>query len=269
MRILVVDDHYVIEAGVARALEQHNGHVVVGASSPAALRNELTRGTDFGLAFVDLHYGAGAPESGLAALEALAGYDIPCILYTSDGEQNRPLYLLAAFEFFPDTSTVLSKTAGDVEIARIVDIYANGLRPGPGASQRYRSPGDRTSLLKRLVGTSDDLILWRSLAKFTKLREIAADAHCSEKKVSDFISLRQSAIAEFEHEVMDLPVAPSPPTGERQRPLLDAHRFATVNADFFADPDVERLVRGKYDGEKRRSDAARTGDRHRRRGFRK
>ncbi|MCD9899814.1 hypothetical protein LUR56_06135, partial [Streptomyces sp. MT29] len=90
MRILVIDDVYTVEVGVARTVETE-GHTVVGVRDPEELRLRLPRDRDFQLALVDLHYGRGAPESGLAALDVLNAHSIPSVVHTVDGEDNRTL----------------------------------------------------------------------------------------------------------------------------------------------------------------------------------
>ncbi|WLQ45609.1 response regulator (plasmid) [Streptomyces laculatispora] len=265
MRILVVDDMLIVESGVARAVEE-GGHMVVGARDPAALRVLLEQDTDFQLAFVDLHYGRSATESGLAALEALDQHSIPSVVFSADGEQNRLLFLLAAFEFFPETSTFLSKHAGDQTINSIVEAIGRGDTPNAGPSRRYRpSRKEPASYLQQLVRRSSDLPLWRALAMHTTLSVIAGAAHCSQRKVSMFISERQPVIAALQQQMLDLPVVPAVREGERNTPLLEVCRFAQPNADFFNDPDVERLIDQAWgDRPLQRSAASRFGDAYRR-----
>jgi CheY-like chemotaxis protein len=268
MRILVVDDILWIESGIARAVDSE-GHTVVGARNPAKLRELLAQETDFQLAFVDLHYGAGAHESGLAALEALDQHNIPSVVFSADGEQNRLLFLLAAFEFFPGSCTFLSKHAGDQTVSNIVGAIARGDMPHGGPAQRYRPPRQGPSFLRQLISRSSDLVLWRALATHTSLTLIAGAANCSPRKVSLFISERQRVIADLQQQMLDLPVVPEVPDGEHNKPLLEVCRFAQPNADFFNDPDVKRLIDQAW-GEPptQRSAAARFGDAYRRRGRR-
>ncbi|MGW2130546.1 hypothetical protein [Streptomyces coelicoflavus] len=241
MRILVIDDIYVIELGVARAVEAE-GHTVVGARNPDELRQRLARDKDFQLALVDLDYGREVAESGLAALEVLNSHGIPSVIHTVDGEENRTLFLLAAFEFFPQTVAVLSKHASDGPLHQIIDALGRGYSPSPTLSQRYRPARGRTSLLSELVGRPEDLPLWRALARHTKLALVAKAVSRSERSVSEFLAKRQPVIARFQHEFMERPMPPEPTGGERNKPLLEVCGFARFHSEFFSDRDVERLA---------------------------
>ncbi|WP_156724526.1 response regulator [Streptomyces apocyni] len=263
MRILVVDDIVTLQSGVARAVET-DGHEVVGVMKPADLKNLLVSDPDYQLAFVDVDYGNIASESGLAALETLAKYEIPSVVYCADAEVNRLLHILAAFEFFPQTCTFLSKHAGDVEVNRVAAAIARGDRPHDKAAQRYRPPRNGTSFLRQLITRSSDLPLWHALATHSTLSLIAKAASVSTKTVSNFIADRQQVIAALHHEMLDLPIAPPTAPGKRQANLLEVCRFARPYEKFFRDKDVERLVRVTWDPAPRRSAGARAGDAHRR-----
>ncbi|NRQ31856.1 response regulator transcription factor [Nonomuraea sp. NN258] len=251
MRILVIDDVQAHEAGVARAVEKHGDHRVTGVRTPAELRLLLTQDSDFQLAFVDLHYGREVGESGLAALEALDQYEIPAVIYSADAEYNRTLYLLAAFEFFPQTCTLVSKHAGDEVVSRTVEAVRLGHNPAGAAALPYRPPRRGPSLLHRLIDKSDDLRIWRALARYSTLTLVAKEAAYSVKTISNFNDSRAPVIVEFEHKLRGRPL---PDSGEvdsqRGTPLMEAHTFALRNEDFFSDPDAERLVRLNWDRHK-------------------
>ncbi|GKQ37053.1 response regulator [Streptomyces sp. A012304] len=241
MRILVIDDVYTSEQGVARAVEPE-GHTVVGVRDPDELRRRLGQDRDFHLALVDLHYGRGATESGLAALEVLNAHSIPSVVHTLDGEDNRILFLLAAYEFFPQTVAVLSKHTSDRPLLQIIDALERKHSPNASLSQRYRPAPGRTSLLSELVGRPEDLRVWRALAQHTKLAVVAKAVNRSQRSVSEFLAKRQPVIARFEYEFMDRPMPPEPLEGQRNKPLLEICSFARFHSDFFSDPDVERLA---------------------------
>jgi DNA-binding NarL/FixJ family response regulator len=258
MRVLVVDDMYTIEAGVARALETNGEHKVQGVRNPEELRTLLSVDANYQLAFVDLHFGKetkDTKESGLAALETLAAYNIRSVIFVADGEANRRLYLLAAFEFFPNTYTVLSKNAGDQEVERIAQVVASGHVPNAEARRPYITERGETPLLRRLITRSGDLAIWQALGKHTTLSAIAQEAYCSTRTISAFIAQRHQVIMEIEETVRP------EERGNRTQGLIETHRFALLNADFFIAPEVERLIRRAWDGNGRaRSDAARAGD---------
>ncbi|MEV8395901.1 MULTISPECIES: response regulator [unclassified Streptomyces] len=241
MRILVIDDVYVIELGVARAVEGDK-HVVVGVRNPEELRRRLAWDKDFQLALVDLDYGRAVQESGLAALEVLSSQNIPSVIHTVDGEDNRTLFLLAAFEFFPQTVAVLSKHSGDEPLHQIIDALKRGYSPSRALSQRYRPARGRSSLLSELVGRPEDLPVWQALARHTKLSLVAKAVNRSQRSVSDFLAKRQPVIARFQYEFMERPMPPEPSGSERNKPLLEVCGFARFHSQFFFDPDVRRLA---------------------------
>src|SRR5262249_48925997 len=78
-----------------------DGHTVVGVRDPAALPRMLAYEEPFEAAIVDLRYVQSA-ATGLTALATLRELSpgTKTIISTTDEEENRLLYLLAAFQFF-------------------------------------------------------------------------------------------------------------------------------------------------------------------------
>ncbi|MEW1583451.1 hypothetical protein AB0407_36075 [Streptomyces microflavus] len=255
MRILVIDDMVTLHSGVARAVES-DGHEVTGVIKPGDLENLLIADPDYQLAFVDIDYAHITVESGLVALETLEKHGIPSVLYCADAEVNRLLYILAAFEFFPRTCTLLSKHAGDTEVHRVVTSMARGDRPHDRAAERYRPPGGGTSFLHQLIERSTDLALWRALATHSTRALIAKSAHVSESKVDQFTADRHQIILRLHCEVLDLPI---PSLTARNSNLVEVCRFARTHDKFFEDKDVERLVRTSWDPAPRQSASKRAG----------
>src|SRR4051812_44329362 len=103
MRIVVADDFVSVEQTISRALEDKGDgtrtrHEVVGVRSPQALRKALASAS-FDLAFVDMDFGRGVPDSGLVALRFLDEAGVKAVVHSADSEDNRVLFLLAAFQF--------------------------------------------------------------------------------------------------------------------------------------------------------------------------
>src|SRR5260370_32839789 len=78
-----------------------DGHTVAGVRDPAALPRMLAYEEPFEAAIVDLRYVQSA-ATGLTALATLRELSpgTKTIISTTDEEENRLLYLLAAFQFF-------------------------------------------------------------------------------------------------------------------------------------------------------------------------
>ncbi|WP_261557950.1 hypothetical protein [Frankia tisae] len=235
---MVVDDFLGVETDMARALDDAGDVEVVGTRSPRDLADLLAVDSDFQLAFVDLHYGRGATESGLAALGSLAEHEIPSIVQTADGEDNRLLFLLAVFTFFPDTWTLVPKAAGHEPIRRAVAALRAGYRPEDGAARRYKKAAP---LLTRLVTRPSDLLIWRALLNNFREPQVAQAAHVSKRVVSQFTADRRPVVAQIEADLLGRRLGPGTGPDERGANLLEVSAFARLHADFFSAPDVERL----------------------------
>ncbi len=124
MRIVVVDDILDFGNVVARALEG-TPHEVTAVLSPEALPRVL-RKQGFDLAFVDMDfYYADSRQTGLTALRHLTEHAVRAIIYSLDSEDNRLLFLLAAFQFY-DPLTLLSKGEGSYKIRHLIDLIDQG-----------------------------------------------------------------------------------------------------------------------------------------------
>jgi hypothetical protein len=166
MKIIVVDDHIAAQETVTVALASDPAtkhHAVTGVRTP----DELHRLDDlgiFGLAFVDLDFRRQSVQTGLFALRVLDRADVPAVIYAADDEDNRVLFLLAAFRFYRPWALV-SKRASGAEIRKLVATIESGARPDSSAMRRYQPshpghtgpgpaprPGRRYS---HLAGTGD------------------------------------------------------------------------------------------------------------------
>lgn len=99
MRILVIDDDTDAELAVAAVLRD-TGHAVVGARDPGALPGLLAEEAHFDVAMVDMVF-RDCAMTGLGALRILQDRSPGTKLIVRSGdEENRLLYLIAAFSFF-------------------------------------------------------------------------------------------------------------------------------------------------------------------------
>ncbi|WP_322760004.1 hypothetical protein [Frankia sp. Cr2] len=240
MRVLVVDDLLMAETEVARALEADRDVEVVGVRNPMELAALLDRDGDFQLALVDLHYGKETRESGLAAFEVLSTHGIPSIVHSVD-EDNRMLFLLAVFRFFPETWTVVPKSAGRGPLLRAVEAAQGGHRADDTAARPYKRAAP---LLDQLIRRPTDLIIWRAMLNHFREPQVARSANVSKRVVSQFTADRRPVVAHIESELLHRRNPPAAAPDERNTNLLEVSAFARLNADFFTDPTVDRLITG-------------------------
>lgn len=250
MRVLVVDDHLGAEAVIVRALSpaQGNGedgtrHPVVGVRSPAALRKRDDLGS-FDVAFVDMVYGRNAPESGLAVLRLLDHSDVRTVIYTTATEDNRVMYVLAAFQFFRPVG-LLSKEAPETEVRELLRVMSDPYaEPRRTAIARYLPPRNRASLLDQLIGSRNDLLIWRALATHESRSEVAAVARVAPRTVDNFMSSHFEAMRSIQAEFLSRTMRGGPEARDRTvSRLVPMHAFAVQNAGFFQDADLEFLIR--------------------------
>ena len=141
MKIIVVDDHIAAQETVTVALASDPAtkhHAVTGVRTPDELHRIDDLGT-FGLAFVDLDFRRQSRKTGLFALRLLDRADVPAVIYAADDEDNRVLFLLAAFRFYRPWALV-SKRASGVGIRKLVATIDAGARPESSAMHRYQPP---------------------------------------------------------------------------------------------------------------------------------
>jgi CheY-like chemotaxis protein len=254
MRILVVDDILDFGDVVARALEG-TPHEVTAVLSPEALPRVL-REQGFDLAFVDMDfYYADSCQTGLTALRHLTGHAVRAIIYSLDSEDNRLLFLLAAFQFY-DPLTLLSKGEGSQKIRHLIDLVDQGtdLGPDPG-TDRYRPPCDRASVLDRLIHKPADLDIWVALSRFPGRLEVAHASHVSARTIDEFLADRYAVMQEIRmlqpgrHQAgSDIAVGVTGVAGhhggkrEKRELLGPMHAFAVTHQHFFHDPEVRALL---------------------------
>jgi CheY-like chemotaxis protein len=250
MRIIVVDDYISAEETI-RAATAGGGHAVTGVRTPEELRR-VPGLAGFGLAFVDLDYRRLSTQTGLLALRLLDQAGVPAVIYAADDEDNRVLFLLAAFQFYAPAALV-SKRASRAEIQLLVDTLAAGNRPASPAARRYEPPRLGPSLIDQLIVRASDLTIWQALAAHSDRLAIARSAQWSASKVDKFLAERFDVVQQVESGLLgraDLALVPGevPPPWEsrsRQHRLGPVRAFAAEHYHFFFDDEVAALVRAR------------------------
>jgi hypothetical protein len=161
MKIIVADDHIAAEETVTAAVASAPAtkhHAATGVRTPDELQRIDDLGTS-GLAFVDLDFRRQSRTTGLFALRLLDRADVPAVIYAADDEDNRVLFLLAAFRFYRPWALV-SKRASGAEIRKLVATIESGARPESSAMRRYQPPHRGIPILDRLIIRSGDIPIW-------------------------------------------------------------------------------------------------------------
>jgi len=245
MRVLVIDDQLNVEKAMRAILDRHE---VTGVRDPAALPRMLANEEPFDLAIVDLRFPLSA-TTGLTALATLREKSpgTRTIVATTDEEENRLLYLLAAFQFF-EPRALLPKSADDFTTRAVVEAVGRGA-PAPNAdADPFRSAAAmRPPLLDRVVKDKKELGIWRELTRFDKRQEIANAAHVHPRVLDTFSADKSVAI--------DVMTGHFPPRSTAVRPqpaaaaaqahganLINVIHFARTHIQFFTDKEVAALL---------------------------
>src|SRR5512146_736956 len=171
------------------------GHTVSGVRDPLALPRMLAHEAPFDQAIVDLRYAQSA-ATGLTALSTLRQLSpgTKTIISTTDEEENRLLYLLAAFQFF-DPKALLAKRADAFVTRAVVEAVGRGdPSPSPDADPFRRAAAMRPPLLDQLVHNQTELGIWQELARFDKRLQIANAAHVHPRTLDAFTAVKGAAI---------------------------------------------------------------------------
>jgi len=256
MRIIVVDDYISAEETVRAAVTAEGGaHAVTGVRTPEELRR-VPALSSFGLAFVDLDFRRLSTQTGLLALRLLDQSGVPAVIYAADDEDNRVLFLLAAFQFYAPVALV-SKRASRAEIRQLVDTLAAGNRPASAAARRYEAPRLGASLIDQLIVRASDLTIWQALAAHSDRLAIARSAQWSASKVDKFLAERFDVVQQIESGLLGrADLAPGgweqgSSAGEqraRQHRLGPVRAFAAEHYHFFFDDEVAALIRARDAG---------------------
>src|ERR1700759_1775286 len=237
-----------------------DGHTVAGVRDPAALPRMLAYEEPFEAAIVDLRYVQTA-ATGLTALATLRQLSpgTQTIISTTDEEENRLLYLLAAFQFF-DPKALLAKRADAFVPRAVVEAVGRGdPSPSPGADPFRRAAAMRPPLLDQLVHNRTELGIWQELARFDKRLQIASAAHVHPRTLDVFTAAKGAAIeavaAHFSRSDRGNDPLASADTGPGAGPraatgpgaahganLIRVIHFARTHEQFFADQEVAGLL---------------------------
>lgn len=249
MRILVIDDQMNFAWGLRGILE---GHEVTGVHDPAALPRVLAHEEPFDQAIVDLRFPM-SEASGLTALATLRERSprTRTIVTTTDWEENRLLYLLAAFQFF-EPKAMLAKDADAFTTRAIVGAVGRG-EPAPNAdADPYRrAAAIRPPLLDQVVGDKNELGMWQELTRFDKRQEIANAAHVHPRTLDTFTAAKCAAIDTVTDHFPQLRRGHDTQAAAGTAVRAAAHganlikviHFARTHAEFFLDNEVAGLLR--------------------------
>ena len=253
MRILVIDDYLNVEMALRGILE---GHTVTGVRDPVALPRMLAHEKPFDQAIVDLRYAQSA-ATGLTALATLRRLapGTKTIISTSDEEENRLLYLLAAFQFF-EPKAMLAKRADAFVTRAVVEAIGRGdPSPSPDADPFRQAAAMRPPLLDQVVHNRTELGIWQELARFDKRLQIANAAHVHPRTLDAFTAAKGVAIdavaAHFSRpargtESLTGVAAAAGPTAAHGANLIRVIHFARTHEQFFADEEVAGLLEASW-----------------------
>jgi hypothetical protein len=262
MKIIVVDDHIAAQETVTVAVASDPAtkhHTVTGVRTPDEL-HRLDDLSSLGLAFVDLDFRRQSRKTGLFALRLLDRAEVPAVIYAADDEDNRVLFLLAAFRFYRPWALVSKRASGE-EIRKLVATIESGIRPESPAMHRYQPPPRGIPVLDRLIVRAGDLPIWRALATQSDRNAIAEVTHVSRSKVDSFLNEHSAVVAEIEKELLfRTPPEPFPETRVTQtrvtrgraahahaHRLAPLHSFAVEHHRFFQDAEVKELIEERGD----------------------
>jgi hypothetical protein len=215
---------------------------------------ELLASTEpFDIALVDMIFGGDCPVSGLGALRILreAAPDVMPVVRWSDEEDNRLLYLLAAFTFFSPLA-VVPKREGPGAITSLLAAAAHGERVTAGA-ERYLGQDYADQLLRNPT----DLAIWRAMTRFDKRTDIARAAFVSASAVDHFIADMYPVTEDLQDRYGDpADGAASRPEHAHNTPLMRLAQFAKLHMEFFRDQDLDPLLEHRWADRRRSLSAA-------------
>jgi CheY-like chemotaxis protein len=251
MRIVVVDDHFQFGYLLGQALSDV-GHHVTSVLSPHDLQRHLdvADGRPYDLALVDLEFSRdlGARNAtGLAVLQVLAPAGIPSAIYAAETEENRGLFLLAAFRFF-DPLAVIDKHQPSERVREFLQQFEDGTLPGPHPSTlRYRTAEGLVPLLDQMIRNTVDLSMWQAIGTHDRRVDIARAAYVSPRTLDKFLARQYDVVTRVEAVLQgDFAVVAAergyPPANLRSARMIRVHRFAALHRRFFHDPAVRQLI---------------------------
>lgn len=245
MRIVVIDDYPQAVEAVKSALPQHEFAV---CSSPDGLDDLLAEDRLFDLAFVDMIFaaressGVARLTGGLGALSSLSRVrprPIPSVVYSSDTEANRLLFLVAAAEVF-DPVALLSKSDGGDEIRAITARFEAKPRERSFPAL-YQFPD---KLLPRLIPNLTALNIWQALVQPAQSTSTVADRCHESRRTVDAYLQDERLVGAMRDAIKKLPG--SADVADQGARMAPAAAFARQHAVFFQDPTLKDLVTNKW-----------------------
>ena len=195
--------------------------------------------------------------TGLTALATLGRLSpgTKTIISTTDEEENRLLYLLAAFQFF-EPKALLAKRADAFVTRAVIEAIGRGdPSPSADADPFRRAAAMRPPLLDQVVHNRTELGIWQELARFDKRQEIANAAHVHPRTLDAFTAAKCAAIDVVN---MHFPrrtrgpgsaaaaAEPAEPTAAHGANLIRVIHFARTHEQFFADEEVAGLLEASW-----------------------
>jgi len=181
-RILVVDDHMIVRAGLKQLLSEHSEFVVAGEAATGAEAVDMVRESDFDVVLLDISMG---DMSGIDTLKQIKRYkpELPVLILTFHAEETYGVNLLRA-----GAAGYLTKVCSPAELITALRMVASG--------RRYLSPLLREQLAADLSGeaesaphtalTQREFQIFCKLATGTGVTEVAKELFLSVKTVSSY-----------------------------------------------------------------------------------
>jgi len=196
IRVVLVDDHPVVRAGLRAVLESDGSIAVVGEAGDAATALTAVRSLDPDVVVLDVHLGAG--PSGLDVLAHLAESDRPRVL------------VMTVFDNDKDVDAALSsgaagyllKDAPEGEVLRAVHAAAEGHRPlDPRIAARvvarsYPDPGAPTARELEVLAAAAEGHDNATIARMLFISQATVKSHLSSLFAKLDVTSRTGAVAE-------------------------------------------------------------------------
>lgn len=117
MKILLVDDDYLLAKGTAKLIERLGGHQVVVADEPATIFQECQRG-DVDVVLMDVNLPGASWDN-----EEISGADLARFLKTDSKTAHIPIILLTAYAMLSERQELLQASQADALLTKPVTDY--------------------------------------------------------------------------------------------------------------------------------------------------
>jgi DNA-binding NarL/FixJ family response regulator len=194
MKLLIIDDHSIMRAGLAALLTQHAaGTEVLEAGDAASGLAVVEAHADIDAVFLDLMLPG---EDGISALKKISERrpDLPVVLLSSseNPEDVRRALAAGALGYLPKSATPQTLLSA-LRLVLAGEIYVPPLVLNEPAStgQRQRQPGPRTALTERQIA------VLRLLGRGLSNKEIGRELDVSERTVKAHVTAIFKALGVF------------------------------------------------------------------------